>query len=183
MKKSAADIVIASVYIILAISRGVPNSCHAASVYFRPGAPDMAHYVNQMNTTWKANPHTKFQHMHEHAIKALMGVLSQSNPDATEHLETRTHAGLGSAYYTQLPPNFDARSRWPNCPSIGEVRDQGSCGSCWAISSSSVMTDRACIESNGEYTYPLSAQNLLSCCTNCGHGCKGGYPVSAWYVV
>lgn len=32
---------------------------------------------------------------------------------------------------TDLPDNFDARERWPNCPTIREVRDQGSCGSCW----------------------------------------------------
>lgn len=32
---------------------------------------------------------------------------------------------------TDLPENFDAREHWPNCPTIREVRDQGSCGSCW----------------------------------------------------
>lgn len=32
-----------------------------------------------------------------------------------------------------LPENFDAREQWPNCPTIREVRDQGSCGSCWVI--------------------------------------------------
>ena len=30
-----------------------------------------------------------------------------------------------------LPKNFDARVQWPNCPTLKEVRDQGSCGSCW----------------------------------------------------
>lgn len=30
-----------------------------------------------------------------------------------------------------LPENFDAREQWPNCPTIKEIRDQGSCGSCW----------------------------------------------------
>lgn len=30
-----------------------------------------------------------------------------------------------------LPDNFDAREHWPNCPTIREIRDQGSCGSCW----------------------------------------------------
>ena len=30
-----------------------------------------------------------------------------------------------------LPKSFDAREQWPNCPTIKEIRDQGSCGSCW----------------------------------------------------
>ena len=31
----------------------------------------------------------------------------------------------------ELPEFFDARKRWPDCPTIGEIREQGSCGSCW----------------------------------------------------
>ena len=27
-----------------------------------------------------------------------------------------------------VPDSFDARTQWPNCPSISEIRDQGSCG-------------------------------------------------------
>lgn len=31
-----------------------------------------------------------------------------------------------------LPTSFDAREKWGSvCPSVKEVRDQGSCGSCW----------------------------------------------------
>lgn len=32
---------------------------------------------------------------------------------------------------SSLPTSFDARTQWPNCKSIGEIRDQSICGSCW----------------------------------------------------
>lgn len=33
----------------------------------------------------------------------------------------------------EIPESFDAREQWPDCPTISEIRDQGSCGSCWVI--------------------------------------------------
>lgn len=31
----------------------------------------------------------------------------------------------------RLPDSFDARQQWPKCTTVGQIRDQGSCGSCW----------------------------------------------------
>lgn len=31
----------------------------------------------------------------------------------------------------ELPEYFDAREKWPHCPSIREIRQQGNCGSCY----------------------------------------------------
>lgn len=31
----------------------------------------------------------------------------------------------------EIPESFDARQQWSDCPSTKEIRDQGSCGSCW----------------------------------------------------
>lgn len=42
----------------------------------------------------------------------------------------------------ELPKKFDARLVWPNCPTIREIRDQGSCGSCWAFGATEAMSDR-----------------------------------------
>lgn len=35
------------------------------------------------------------------------------------------------AVANDIPENFDARTAWPQCSSIQEVRDQADCGSCW----------------------------------------------------
>lgn len=79
-----------------------------------------------------------------------------------------------------IPPFFDAREVWPDCHSIREIRDQSNCGSCWAFATVEAITDRICIASQQRITVPISAQELLTCCSDCGHGCNGGYPGSAW---
>ncbi|KAH0819731.1 hypothetical protein GEV33_003060 [Tenebrio molitor] len=68
---------------------------------------------------------------------------------------------------TIVPRNFDSRKRWPKCKSIGTIWDQGQCGSCWALSSAMMMTDRTCIASNGSVKFEYSAEDLLTCCSYC----------------
>ncbi|KIH59501.1 papain family cysteine protease [Ancylostoma duodenale] len=48
------------------------------------------------------------------------------------------------------PENFDSRERWPQCPSIGYIRDQSKCGSCWAVAAAGAMSDQLCAQSNGK---------------------------------
>ncbi|XP_076844214.1 cathepsin Bb isoform X2 [Brachyhypopomus gauderio] len=79
-----------------------------------------------------------------------------------------------------LPDSFDSRDQWPNCNTIGQIRDQGSCGSCWAFGAVEAMSDRFCIQSSGKISVEISAEDLLSCCEGCGMGCYGGFPAAAW---
>jgi len=86
-----------------------------------------------------------------------------------------------------IPSCFDSRTQWVDC--VSPIRDQGSCGGCWAFASTSVLTDRFCIVSNNTIKRLLSPQDLLSCShtcqypvlqTNCNNGCTGGYLDTAW---
>ncbi|XP_041484248.1 tubulointerstitial nephritis antigen-like [Lytechinus variegatus] len=80
-----------------------------------------------------------------------------------------------------LPERFDSREIWPGL--IGEVVDQGNCGSSWAISTASVASDRLAIQSSGELNPRLSEQHLLSCNFRGQRGCSGGYLDRAWYYL
>lgn len=42
------------------------------------------------------------------------------------------------------------------------------------------MSDRLCIQSDGEIKFQLSPEDLLSCCKDCGNCSYGGYPAKAW---
>jgi len=141
-------------------------ACH------HPLSDEFIEEINQKKSTWKAgrNFHKDFD---MNAIKFMLGV----HPDSKSF---RLPELLEDASVTDLPENFDSRSNWPNCPTIMEVRDQGSCGSCWAFGAVEAMSDRTCIHSNGTVQVRLSSEHLVSCCHTCGFGCNGGFPGSAW---
>lgn len=60
----------------------------------------------------------------------MMGInYTELKPNVTPDLEPPF---VVSKISENLPDEFDSRVRWPNCPTIREIRDQGSCGACWA---------------------------------------------------
>lgn len=138
-----------------------------------PVSDEMAHHINNLNTTWKAQ--NNFRGYTRADLKRLMGTrLNNPNP-----LPLKKRTGLLNA--VPIPDSFDAREQWPECASIiGHIRDQGSCGSCWANGAAEVISDRTCISSGGKIKLLLSVEDILSCCGfSCGDGCDGGYPDAA----
>lgn len=60
-----------------------------------------------------------------------------------------------------LPDSFDGREIWKD--KITEVRNQGSCGSCWAFASTSCLADRFNIQSVGQMHVLFSPSKLILC--------------------
>ncbi|EYC41365.1 hypothetical protein Y032_0571g111 [Ancylostoma ceylanicum] len=88
---------------------------------------------------------------------------------------------LTDVYGDDPPESFDARTQWPECRAIGTIRDQSSCGSCWAVASASAMSDEVCVQSDSSIKVMISDTDILSCCGDaCGKGCKGGWPIEAY---
>ena len=68
-----------------------------------------------------------------------------------------------------LPESFDTRDKWPQCAAlIGRARDQGNCGSCWAMAPAEVMSDRLCVQVRfGAFPNPGTqrSRTLFECAT------------------
>nr|BAF43801.1 Longipain [Haemaphysalis longicornis] len=134
--------------------------------------PDkMIEYINYLNTTWQAGRNLGYED--PRYVRTLLGVHPNNHKYRLPEIEIDTSN-------VQIPDHFDSRHRWHDCPTIREIRDQGSCGSCWAFGAVEAMSDRHCIHSGAKNIVHLAADDVLSCCMSCGSGCNGGFPGAAW---
>ncbi|XP_074594643.1 cathepsin B-like [Brevipalpus obovatus] len=134
-----------------------------------PLSDEMIDHINSLHLPWKAG--RNFHQSQLPYVKRLMGTIR----DGSRKLPQKN-----IEIVKDIPATFDARTAWPHCPSIGLIRDQASCGSCWAFGAVEAMSDRICIASQGSIIKNVSAEDLVDCCDECGDGCDGGYPGAAW---
>jgi len=133
--------------------------------------PEMVEEINSMNVGWKATFYKRFTGMQLVDVKQMLGCFGawpkDSPPKHVKHVIA-----------SEIPSSFDSRSKWPG--SIHPIRDQGSCGSCWAFGASEVLSDRLAIASRNAIDVILSAQQLVDCDKE-NDGCQGGWPIKAWH--
>lgn len=126
------------------------------------------------NPSFTIGSNDKFKHA---TIRNIVGLLGRNPTDESYHnLRTVVHDNV-----SDLPDFYDARDAYPQCSIIKHIQDQSSCGSCWANSAASVMSDRLCIHSNGKIQVLISVEDIMSCCPAfCGRGCNGGWEYQAF---
>jgi len=144
---------------------------------------------NNPASTWKAAIHTNIPYDNEESLRRLCGskmdaTLLRQNAIKEEVVASGSNSdnqdAAGQARRLQsLPTNFDLRQAFPKCWSISNVRNQANCGSCWAVSSLSSLSDRQCVKTGEQKSF--SYQDATECCSagTCGtgpnKGCQGGY--------
>jgi cathepsin B len=132
--------------------------------------PAYVKHLNSVGSTWKASTDQgDIARLTVREAKQLMGARKGG-----KHLPRITHKGKG----IKVPDSFDSRTNWPQCSTMRQIRDQSACGSCWAFGAVEAISDRYCIFN--KVNLSLSALDMLSCCDECGYGCEGGFPSSAW---
>lgn len=81
--------------------------------------------INSKQSSWKAGPVSP-----DDDIRPKLGFLGL-HPDPTYQPAIKEHK-IGK---TVIPETFSALKQWPKCKDvIGNIRNQGNCGSCWVSS-------------------------------------------------
>ena len=74
-------------------------------------------------------------------FKQVAKTFSSSAAGKEEHLRLRQSDVIPED--DDLPAQFSWRDKKPEC--LGEIQDQGECGSCWAFTSAGLLSDRFCV--------------------------------------
>jgi cathepsin B len=164
--------------------------------------------VNQVNAGWSAGMISGFDYDDETSLIGKLGTIPISEDEAQNELSDIRNNNLDSEKFptpqsaailssnqprklqaiagVSYPASLDLRIKYPKCKSISLIRNQSSCGGCWAFATINSLTDRWCISktlSVGNQRY-FSVQDVLECCSSCnagsGNGCKGGIPSFAF---
>jgi len=128
---------------------------------------DIVNRVNAGGHSWTAAVPDKFESV-EH-VKPFLGAFLPGDA------KYQTPAVKEVFTNGDLPESFDSAENWPKCSVIANVRDQSSCGSCWAFGSVSSFESRACISTGNDVKY---SPEETAFCSGYGFGCQGGN--TAW---
>ncbi|KAI9559439.1 hypothetical protein GHT06_013427 [Daphnia sinensis] len=114
--------------------------------------------------------HNKFSTMDDDEKKQYNGARPPPHHESSKFLNVDDIA----VSTRQLPASLDYRT--DVC--LTSVKNQGSCGSCWAFTAIAPLEFAQCKKTSTPIV--LSEQQLVDCDTNNG-GCNGGWYTSAWY--
>lgn len=129
---------------------------------------DIVQKVNSdASSGWVAGRPSRFEKMSlEEATSMLM-----TSFDVPE--DKRVYRDL-SALTGTPPKHWDISDKYSKCASVQKIYDQKRCGGCWAFATTGSMSDRFCMQSEGEIDVILSPEALLSCDPK-SRGCRGGW--------
>lgn len=144
-----------------------------------------------VTATWKAQLSSRFNYANSYELKSVLGISSDflkkdkhfNKFDGSEIDENDVAQKPARLLQTALPASLDLRAKYPKCWSVATIRDQAGCGSCWAVSSMTALSDRYCIKNSNSTKVvqrSFSYEDVLECCNNticgsAGNGCNGGY--------
>merc|ERR1711865_1157481 len=127
--------------------------------------------VNAGGHSWVAEAPAKFASPED--VKVFLGAILPGDERLQEPAVIDLIPSNG------VPASFDSAEKWPQCTVIGNVRDQSSCGSCWAFGSTESFESRSCITSGNDVKH---SPEDTAFCSDAGYGCEGGYSAWSWFM-
>ena len=120
----------------------------------------MKRQINAQGKHWHAKLNAKFNYEDLNAMKNRLGNQVDPNPPPIRRSDfPRGPRLLQTLTDPVFPASLDLRQKYPNCLSVGLIRDQGNCASCWAIASMNSISDRWCIKKTQEANQPKTTSD------------------------
>jgi len=130
--------------------------------------------VNRLNKAGKHGFKLKMNHMahlHPHEMHSMLGHLEMHTNNTHEPMDDRSK---------RAPP--PASIDWRKMGAVTPVKNQGTCGSCWAFSATGALEGQLFLATR--QLTSLSESQLVSCSTSYGNlACAGGMPARAFDFV
>jgi len=136
---------------------------------------EIAETINSGNYGWTAQVPSKFtseEDVLSHLGAFVPGDAEFEEPEAVELVPLNG----------DLPTEFDSATKWPQCSVIANVRDQSTCGSCWAFASTASFESRRCIATGVDRKFSTEDTAFCQPLFGAGHGCNGGNSAWGWFV-
>ncbi|GIY48332.1 dipeptidyl peptidase 1 [Caerostris darwini] len=132
-------------------------------------------FIKQINSIQKSWTATVYPELEGLPISDLIRRSGGLKSRISEHPPVRSGVPFDSqALFDDLPEEFD----WRNVSGVNyvsPVRDQGSCGSCYAFSSMGMLESRLRVVTNNRVQVQFSPQDIVGC-SEYSQGCEGGFP-------
>lgn len=153
----------------------------------------MVDAINALQTEWTAKVYPQFHGKTLHELQMMAGGRAPKHRDS-EDIASFLQMDVGTqsdevlkqevvnkqknqAKY-DLPKSFD----WRNVSGknfLFPAIDQGSCGSCYAVAVSDMITSRVAVQTNNSVRVRMAAQEIIECGEKWNQGCDGGFPYLA----
>ncbi|XP_054719292.1 LOW QUALITY PROTEIN: dipeptidyl peptidase 1-like [Uloborus diversus] len=133
-------------------------------------------FINRVQKSWRAKVYPELDNMSPtDLLRRAGGVRSR-----IDSLQPSRHPRppLILTKMSKVSPTLPAEFDWRNVSGINyvsPVRNQGSCGSCYAFSSLAMLESRLRIMTNNSLKVTFSPQDIVSC-SDYSQGCEGGFP-------
>ncbi|XP_068109347.1 cathepsin S [Hyperolius riggenbachi] len=118
-------------------------------------------------------------HLADMTSEEIEATLTGLIPPSRSLQKTSWSKSWNATEFSKLPDSID----WRDKGCVTNVKNQGSCGSCWAFSAVGALEGQLMLKTGKLVS--LSPQNLVDCSTKYGNkGCNGGFmPQAFQYVI